>query len=174
MKLRTYGLFGTRIVVDLPDDGDLTPEARWVFTNGHCHSFALALRKLTGWKLVAQEGPRGVVLHVLVARADRSPLVVVDAAKSLVLPQRGPNILGFHCKFRGRGWLKPEVEKLMPFALRRLEEIQHESGNAHYETKPPSECMQALLGKWPRRKSTTSRKARFGSGVSIGHSSEPG
>ena len=40
-KILSYNLFNEKVWMDLPENGELTPEARWIFVNGHCHSFAL-------------------------------------------------------------------------------------------------------------------------------------
>jgi cytoskeletal protein CcmA (bactofilin family) len=60
MRVTHYGRSGDEVVVsELPDDGTLTAEARNVFNNGHCHSFALALSQLTGWRLWGLSPPTG-------------------------------------------------------------------------------------------------------------------
>lgn len=52
MKLScNYGTY------DLKDDGTIDDSASEVFTHGHCHSFAYALHRLTGWQLVGLYHP---------------------------------------------------------------------------------------------------------------------
>jgi hypothetical protein len=48
--LNINGLFGPRIV-DLPEDGSINVFVEAAFTLGHCHSFALAAARATGWRL---------------------------------------------------------------------------------------------------------------------------
>jgi hypothetical protein len=153
VKILAYNIFDEKIWLELPDNGELTPEARWIFGNGHCHSFALAIRKLTGWKLVVKnhKNLRGQINHVLVAVGNRTPLTLIDSEKTLVLPDPSPDIEGVTYKFRGRGWLKAEVEIALPFARTRLAELEHESANAHYPVRHPALVMKLK----PKSKSVT-------------------
>jgi hypothetical protein len=126
----------------LPSDGRFTPELRWVLTNGHCHSFALALNRVTCWKLMGK----------ITAYCDYSdgldhlycmkePGVLVDANNlhrfnaeffiDLHQWQRGCS--GFlevplNYPFRSSvGWLAPQVDKLVPFAEERVRELETET-----------------------------------------------
>ena len=50
--LETWGWFGTRVPVRLPDDGSIDDNVERAFTNGHCHSFALAVHGMTNWPIM--------------------------------------------------------------------------------------------------------------------------
>jgi hypothetical protein len=136
MKIRCYDVRDRIVMFDLPEYGVLTPQVRWVLLNGHCHSFALALRRLTNWPLVGRCDGRAVG-HVFCARPN--PLTLIDAAGTLVYdeeimqPIRGLD--GY--KFAGKRWLKPEVDAVMPFAESRLKELQREDGSKFYPQKYP-------------------------------------
>jgi hypothetical protein len=112
----------------LPKDGRLTPELRWILTNGHCHSFALALHLVTGWPLVGiyDNGLR----HVLCQRPD---WVIVDARQAH--PSTRARLLSplerFRLWQRGDGWLKPVHRLLTPFAQDRVEELGQQDRDFH-------------------------------------------
>ena len=123
MRLMHYGPFGDELVAsELPDDGTLTAEAREAFSNGHCHSFALALRQLTGWQIMGLIGPdRRTVTHVYCRKPDGVTYVDIKGeceTDSLAMLR---DLTG--CKFRGKGWLKPDVAAALPFAQARLKEM---------------------------------------------------
>ena len=52
MKIEYFGDFGTRVPVELNEDGVIDEDVIKTFVCGHCHSFALTLHKKTGWPIV--------------------------------------------------------------------------------------------------------------------------
>jgi hypothetical protein len=52
----------------LPVDAE-QKDIKWLFTNGHCHSLALALNKLTNWPLYGFFA-KGIMHHVTVLNPD--------------------------------------------------------------------------------------------------------
>jgi hypothetical protein len=119
-----------KMVTDLPP-GILSEEARHIFQHGHCHSFALALAKLTGGAVYGYLGwDWRTVLHIYV-RLPNSNLFV-DAKEMFdyaLLPKGGlinklPPDYKFTPMRKGIGWFKAQPEKAMSFAVARLAEIQ--------------------------------------------------
>ena len=144
MRIRAYNIYDEKIWLDLPDNGELTPEARWVFAAGHCHSFALAIQRLTGWKLVVRKrkSRSGSVQHVFVAVEGRTPLTLIDSNCTWVVEGQSPDIPGVQCKFKVEGWLKAEVDLALPFARTRLAELEQETEPTHYPMKCPPEVFR--------------------------------
>jgi hypothetical protein len=128
MKVTHYGSSGDELVVsEMPDDGTLTPEARNVFSNGHCHSFALALSQLTGWPVVGLIAPDGrTVGHVLCLKPDGMLVDIREEYRGGNNPAMLRSMAG--CKWRGKGWLKPDVAAALPFAQARLREMGVQTG----------------------------------------------
>lgn len=54
MKVVKFGFF-SRVEVEINDEGIIDDAATSVFLRGHCHSFAIALHKETGWPIVGFE-----------------------------------------------------------------------------------------------------------------------
>ncbi len=136
MKIRCYDVRDRIVLFDLPENGVLTPQVRWVLMNAHCHSFALALSRLTNWSLVGTRHGRAVD-HVFCARPD--PLTLIDAAGTLVYDEEiMPPIRELDgYKFAGKSWLRLEVDAVMPFAESRLKEIEREDARAFYSQEYP-------------------------------------
>lgn len=149
--------------------GVLDSDAEHVFTSGHCHSFAEALRRLTAVQLVfAFDGPDegreegGVQGHIFVRIAGRDldargwvderldgpePDRVFEAQWDRVTEIDPEGWLA-----NSRGWLAPRVDDALPFAAALLERLQipidarYHSGGARRRT--PSTAPRA-----PRRSS---------------------
>ncbi len=111
---------------ELNDEGYITPGAVHVFLNGQCHAFAIAIRKLTGWEMVADDDllgrgrghimsrvPGFGVMDILELQPDSPDYQVVTEKDLMNLNKRGV-----------RSWLKPNIKAAMPFARRRLEETK--------------------------------------------------
>lgn len=113
-------------VTELPE-GILSRKAKFVFSHGHCHSFALALARLTGGTLYAHRHGSGRIRHIWVRLPDSNTLV--DAEEKFELDPQcaaqharlAPLPKGY--KFTGRGWRKAQPEKAMSFAKARLAEL---------------------------------------------------
>ena len=83
-------------------EGVLDDQARWAFTRGSCHSFALALSEQTGWPMLAIVGDsKGFAEHVVVEMPDGRWL---DASG----PQQPQARRGYHAEI----WSKQQVELL--------------------------------------------------------------
>lgn len=127
---------------ELPEDGNLTPQLRWVLVNGHCHSFALAIHHLTDWPLVAKIAD-GEIDHVHCQMPDGR---LLDAEVAAIYPEDafdpgsdpGFQVLPSGFEFPAEdGWLKSIEDVLIPFAQMRLEEVKHESDETfHYAAYP--------------------------------------
>lgn len=121
--------------------GVLDSDAEHVFTSGHCHSFAEALRRLTACRLVfAFDGPDegreevGVQGHVFVRIAGRD----LDARGWVDERLEGPEPDRlFEAQWdrvreigpegwlaNSRGWLEPRVDDALPFAAALLQRLQ--------------------------------------------------
>jgi hypothetical protein len=126
VKIECYDIQDRKVLFELPKNGELTPQMRWVLMNGHCHSFALALNKLAKWPIVAKHDSDAII-HVYCRRP--KPKALVDAGGTI--PIRGTLSRNFRPLTDYRlletdGWLKPEVDLVMPFAESRLKEIESE------------------------------------------------
>jgi hypothetical protein len=64
----------------LVESGVLDQRAALAFTNGHCHSLALALRQEKGWPMIGLYRPEGECLHIL-GRRDDGALVDIGGAR---------------------------------------------------------------------------------------------
>ncbi|MGB7602089.1 MAG: hypothetical protein WBM24_17405 [Candidatus Sulfotelmatobacter sp.] len=134
-------LYGKVQRFTLPPDGKLTSELRWVLLNGHCHSFALALNRLTGWKLTGRimgDMHQDGLEHIYCLK---EPCVLVDA--QVCQRFEAECFINLHQWYEGRSgflevpltfhfrqssdWLKPQVEKMIPFAQERLRELEIET-----------------------------------------------
>jgi len=127
---------------ELPEHGNLTPQLRWVLMNGHCHSFALAIHRLTDWPIVGRI-KYGKVEHVFCQMPDRR---LVDAEFAARWPQEDFDVrrgLGFRVlppdvEFLPKdGWLKSIEDVLIPFAKTRIEEVTQEDGESFHYSKYP-------------------------------------
>jgi len=106
---------------ELPEDGRLTAQLRWVLMNSHCHSFALAIQRLTDGQLVAKVTNREIV-HILCQLPDGR---LVDAECTMKYPEEelfdlssdlGLRVLHFGYEFLPKdGWLKSVEDVLFPF-----------------------------------------------------------
>ena len=128
MKIQHYKS-GKVVEAEMPSDGTLTPEARNVFMTGQCHSFALAIASQVAGGVYSKLGPDGkTIVHCFaLVFDDNGNEWLVDAEGKykygeLARVRRIPE----NYKFRGKGWLKPNVEAATPFAEKRLAEIYAE------------------------------------------------
>jgi hypothetical protein len=133
-------IFGFREVRELRE-GVLDPDAEHVFTSGHCHSFAEALRGLTTAQLIfAFDFPAGrceegeVQGHVFVRIGGRD----LDARGWVDERLEGPDPdRVFEAQWdrvreigpegwlaNSRGWFEPRVADALPFAAVLLERLQ--------------------------------------------------
>ena len=142
MTIDCYDAWDRLVQFELPDSGKLTPQFRWVLTNGHCHSFAQALLRLTSWPMVGRI-KQGKVEHVFCQMPDGR---LVDAEGSTKYPKEsfdldsGPGfrLLPYDFQFSaGDGWLKSVEEVLIPFAHERLEELKQEDDETLHPTQYP-------------------------------------
>ena len=133
MKIKCWDALERQREFELPADGKLTPELRWVLSSGHCHSFALALCEVTGWDMVGIVTKNGLQ-HVYV-RPEPEDGLLIDAISSkrwaldLFNHPSGRGFQSLHPAYnfsRRRGWLKACEKLLIPFAEHRIEELQAE------------------------------------------------
>ena len=127
---------------ELPENRRLTPQLRWVLMNGHCHSFALAIRRLTDWPIVGKV-TNGEIEHVFCQMPDGR---LVDAESAMEWPEElfdsgsdpGFQVLHPGFEFLAKdGWLKSVADVLIPFAQARLSELKEENGEtAHVPAYP--------------------------------------
>jgi hypothetical protein len=142
MKIDCFNAVDQLVQFELPEDGKLSPQLRWVLTNGHCHSFALALHRLTNWPIVGRIR-HGKVEHVFCQMPDGR---LVDAECLMILPEELSDARSdpeFHALHLGSeflpedGWLNSVEDVLIPFAQTRLEELTRENGETfHYASYP--------------------------------------
>jgi hypothetical protein len=97
----------------------LDDKAIKLFTNGHCHSFALAMHKLTGWALVCQygspyHGNERRHMYVLDPRTGYA----VDAGDEYIMDD-DCRVLKHVPKFNER-WLPLQADDALTFAKMRL------------------------------------------------------
>ncbi|MBS1861891.1 MAG: hypothetical protein JSS68_09280 [Actinobacteria bacterium] len=133
-------IFGFREVRKLRA-GVLDSDAEHVFTSGHCHSFAEALRRLTPVRLIfafdrraegCEEGEVQGHVFVRIAGRDLDARGWVDERLGGPDPERA-----FEARWdrvteigpegwlaNSRGWLEPRVADAVPFAAALLERLQ--------------------------------------------------
>jgi len=143
MKIDCLNTLDELVQFELPEGAKLTPELCWVLMNSHCHSFALALHRLTDWPLVAKV-TNGELEHVLCQMPDGR---LVDAQCTMKYPEEqlldlssdpGLRVLHSGYEFLSKdGWLKSVEDVLTPFAQQRLEELELETSETGYETVYP-------------------------------------
>jgi hypothetical protein len=142
MTIDCYDARDRLVQFELPDNGKLTPQFRWVLTNGHCHSFAQALQRLTSWQMVGRI-KQGKVEHVFCQMPDGR---LVDA--ELTVKRQGERLNAWRgLRFRflppnfhfsaEDGWLSSIENVLIPFAQTRLEELKRESGEEFHFSEYP-------------------------------------
>jgi hypothetical protein len=143
MKIDCFNAVEQLVQFELPRDGKLIPQLRWVLTNGHCHSFALALHRLTNWPMVGRI-KQGKVEHVFCQMPDgrladaeclmKWPEELFDACSDPRLRVLPPGGFQFSAE---DGWLRSVEDVLIPFAQARLEELTRENGETvHYASYP--------------------------------------
>jgi len=132
MKIDCLNTLDELVQFELPEGAKLTPELCWVLMNSHCHSFALALHRLTDWPLVAKV-TNGELEHVLCQMPDGR---LLDAEVATKYPEElfdvssdsGFRLLPPGFEFPAKdGWLKSVEDVLIPFAHTRLEEVTQEN-----------------------------------------------
>ncbi len=108
---------------ELPNYGKITPQLRWVLMNSHCHSFALAIHRLTSWPLVGKV-TNGEIEHVLCQMPDGR---LLDAEVAMKYPEEpfslnsdpGFRLLPPDFEFLAEdGWLRSVEDVLNPFVKR--------------------------------------------------------
>lgn len=115
-------------------DGRIDRDVISVFTSGHCHSFALAMHKLTGWKMVAVCLPGEYIdvptvdeapSHVMVQHPSgkyvdihgfRDPHTDYPSVRRMASVSR-KDIMGF------RGYYSPNIKIAMPYVHTVLSKI---------------------------------------------------
>lgn len=141
MTIDCLNAFDESVRLELPSNGKLTPQLRWVLLNGHCHSFALAVHRLTNWPLVGKIA-HGEIEHVFCQMPDgrlvdaegaKCPEELFDLSTDLRL-QVLPSGFEFLAK---DGWLKSVEDVLIPFARTRLEEVRQENGEEFHVSEYP-------------------------------------
>lgn len=142
MKIDCLNILDELVQFELPKDGKLTPQLRWVLMNGHCHSFALAIRHLTGWPLVAKITDANI--DHLLCQMPVGKLVDAEAAteypKELFESPSSPGSRRLHSGYEflpKDGWLKSVEDALIPFARRRLEELEQQGGDKFQPSEYP-------------------------------------
>lgn len=83
---------------ELPSDGSIDEDVASAFTTGHCHSFALALNDLTGWKMYAS-------LRTYGDTPDSPGHVFVQHPSGRFVDVRG----FMHKNSEGRSWLRGDL-----------------------------------------------------------------
>ena len=130
------------IQFELPTDGKLTPQLRWVLMNSHCHSFALAIHRLTSWPIVGKV-TNGEIEHVLCQMPDGRLLDAEVATKYSeelfdLSSDPGYRLLPPNFEFLAKvGWLNSVEGVLIPFAQTRIEEVKQENGVTVYAPTYP-------------------------------------
>jgi hypothetical protein len=142
MKIDCLNALDQLVKFELPENGQLTPQLRWVLVNGHCHSFALAVHGLTNWPMVGRIA-HGEIEHVLCQMPDG---MLVDAEGATKCPEElfdlssdpGFQVLPPGFEFLAKnGWLKSIEDVLVPFAQTRLQEVRQENGEEFHESEYP-------------------------------------
>jgi hypothetical protein len=131
MKMQHYR-YGKVVEGEMPDDGTLTKEAREVFMTGQCHSLALAIASLVVGGVYGETGKDGkTIVHCYAFVFDSNGNEwLVDVVGKYKHGEVGRvRRLPENYKFRGKGWLKPNVEAAIPFAEKRLAEIYAEEND---------------------------------------------
>ena len=102
----------------------LTEQAKFVFVSGQCHAFAIAIHKLTGWQIVADEDFLGRAKgHILVRMPDGKG--VIDATDEVLEDHASFQVITREDLMRAykngyREWIYPNVRAALPFAKARL------------------------------------------------------
>jgi hypothetical protein len=123
---------GKVVESEMPNDGTLTPEAQHVFMTGQCHSFALAIASRVVGGVYGQLGEDGKTIEhcfALVFDGNGNEFLVDAVGKYKYRAIGHVRLLPENYKFRGKGWLKPNVEAAAPFAEKRLAEIYAEESD---------------------------------------------
>ena len=137
MTIDCFNAIEELVQFELPEDCKLTPQLRWVLMNSHCHSFALAIHRLTSWPMVGRV-TNGVIEHVLSQMPDGR---LLDAEVATKYPEElfglssvpGFRLLPPKFEFLAKdGWLKSVEGVLIPFAQTRIEEVKQENGVTVY------------------------------------------
>ena len=147
MKIDCLSAVEELVQFELPESSSLTPQLRWVLMNGHCHSFALAIHRITDWPLVARV-TNAEIEHVFCQMPDGR---LLDAEVAAIYPEEtfdtgsdpGFRMLPPRFEFLAEdGWLKSIEDVLIPFAHTRLEEVMQENNETiHYASYPFLKCM---------------------------------
>lgn len=132
-----FNILDELVQFELPNDGKLTPQVRWVLMNSHCHSFALAIRRLTRWPLVGKTAD-GEIEHVFCQMPDGR---LLDSEVATKYPAElfglrsdpGFRLLPPDFEFLAKdGWLNSVEGVLIPFAQTWIEEVKQENGVTVY------------------------------------------
>ena len=143
MTIDCFNAVDELVQFELPKDGRLTAQLRWVLMNSHCHSFSLAIQRLTDWRLVAKV-TNGEIVHVLCQMSDAR---LVDAECTMKYPEEelfdpsndpGFRLLPPGFEFLAKdGWLKSIEDVLIPFAQTRIEELEDEIDEVFHMSEYP-------------------------------------
>jgi len=114
LRAQTLNLIGPSDIVYIVRPGVLDSRALLAFTQGQCHSLALALAERTGWPLVTIESADQTCLHVCVERPDGFLIDITGAHTAAELQQAAPETTVRHADesrlerlVREEGWAPP-------------------------------------------------------------------
>lgn len=129
MRRKRVGIWYDRVTVKINDNGlgVLNDNASQVFTHGHCHSLALAINKLTGWKMIAVGDSYNSPCHFVIHCPPLDDYIDIDGPGALERFKLYADRLTVEFDVKDIDKLeyykKPDQEMAEPFALALLKKL---------------------------------------------------
>lgn len=127
--------FGNVTKIDINKKGTIDANAKRCFQNGHCHSLALAINKLTGWPIYGICDQSNAITdpgHIVVKNPRNGGFIDIGGYGALARWRKkwGPvtvHLLTVEQTKNLDTYLRPQIKKAIPFAKKVLERVKYVS-----------------------------------------------